>query len=342
MSDVQPLPMRGRFVELDSLRGIAAIFVVLLHYTSTFWVHYPQYGEFPYPVRLGRLGVHLFFIISGFVILMTARRRTSPVSFVKARLIRLYPTYWVCLGLTVFAMIVTPIPDLSLTGRQIAVNATMLQVFVGLPNVDYVYWTLARELIFYALITVALWLTAGRLTDRFVTRFALGWSAVGMVLLLADAAVPSSVVDQLVQLSVAHYAPLFGLGMILYVWRESGELSRIYWPLVTMAICAQALQAPVNEVIGLLVIILAVTWVMSREQVRLLRWGPLIWFGTISYPLYLLHQNIGFGIIDRTIAPLGQWGSRFLAFAVVVLLAWVVHELVELRLTRAIKRFLRV
>ncbi|MBE2288046.1 MAG: acyltransferase, partial [Chitinophagaceae bacterium] len=74
-----------RYRELDALRGIAAIMVVLFHYSI---------------LQVGTTGVDLFFIISGFVILMSVSKVNSGIEFVINRISRLYPTYWFCVTFT--------------------------------------------------------------------------------------------------------------------------------------------------------------------------------------------------------------------------------------------------
>lgn len=73
----------------------------------------------------------------------------------------------------------------------------------------------------------------------------------------------------------------------------------------------------------------------------MLRNPVLVWLGAVSYPLYLIHQNIGYQIMNQTIDIIGPWPGRILALAIVLLLAWAVHELVEVRLSRAINRRLK-
>ncbi len=83
----------SRLLALDSLRGIAALSVMVLHYLNdsrgaygldnAYW----QFGQ-------GNFGVQLFFMISGFVILQTLDRRSRVLDFAVARFIRLYPTFW--------------------------------------------------------------------------------------------------------------------------------------------------------------------------------------------------------------------------------------------------------
>src|SRR5690606_9451917 len=102
---------RERLSELDLLRFLAALAVVLYHFTG-----FGGAGAWPEPAgdvfpevaaltRFGYLGVDLFFVISGFVILMSAWGR-GPGEFGISRLVRLMPAYWasVLLGLLVYGL----------------------------------------------------------------------------------------------------------------------------------------------------------------------------------------------------------------------------------------------
>src|SRR5258708_16367150 len=86
----------GRFEEIDVLRGLAAMCVVLSHY-STHCVGF--FREAPFGLELhtvyGFYAVQLFFIISGFVISLTLEKSNSWRDFAFSRLSRLYPAYWV-------------------------------------------------------------------------------------------------------------------------------------------------------------------------------------------------------------------------------------------------------
>src|SRR5690349_17773865 len=84
-----------RLYEVDLLRIFAAVSVVLYHYlfAGYYKVVSPLGFEAPGLVaRYGYLGVDLFFLISGFVVLLSAWDRT-PRSFLVSRVVRLYPAY---------------------------------------------------------------------------------------------------------------------------------------------------------------------------------------------------------------------------------------------------------
>src|SRR5690242_11577590 len=98
---------RTRFPELDLLRFLAACGVMLFHYTyrapqqHLCPVSFPILGEI---FKYGYLGVDIFFILSGFVILLTAYDKDA-IGFTIARMVRLYPAYWTCVTVTAIVLV---------------------------------------------------------------------------------------------------------------------------------------------------------------------------------------------------------------------------------------------
>ena len=125
-------PLDSRLPELDILRVIAAAFVLLYHFTF----REPIVHEIPpttFPslnivTRYGFLGVQLFFLISGFVILMSAEQR-SALAFIKSRAKRLYPTFWIACTITFLSMLTFGAPILKATWPQYWLNMTLLTDF---------------------------------------------------------------------------------------------------------------------------------------------------------------------------------------------------------------------
>ncbi len=135
---------RDRIPELDLLRFIAAVSVVLFHATN--WPSDPNL--LTRVATYGSLGVPLFFMISGFVILMTAQNR-SGIEFINSRIARLYPSFWIAVLLSVLAL--TLLADDPPSLATIVANLTMQPHAFDQPYIDMVYWTLVVEMKFYAL-----------------------------------------------------------------------------------------------------------------------------------------------------------------------------------------------
>ncbi len=138
-----------RLVELDALRGIAAIMVVCFHLGMNYQ------NESRKIFNVGLTGVDLFFMISGFVILLTLERTKDWKGFIIGRISRLYPAYWFCVSLTALLCLVRSklIPEFhnSELLNQYLVNLSMFQRWFNVPDIDGPYWTLSVELIFYGL-----------------------------------------------------------------------------------------------------------------------------------------------------------------------------------------------
>src|SRR5207248_4555425 len=91
-----PSRSRHRLEPLDLLRFFAAVSVVLYHYFFRGWQHREffavSFSGFGDEFRFGYLGVELFFVVSGLVILMRCEGRL-PRDFIQSRITRLYPDY---------------------------------------------------------------------------------------------------------------------------------------------------------------------------------------------------------------------------------------------------------
>ena len=158
-----------RFGYIDAQRGLAAILVIWLHATDAFkQLPTPPVGDLLYAfsaaLDTGRVGVILFFAISGFVIPSSLRAIGNQTKadalrvFLIRRVFRLYPAYWLSVvGAALLGLLfMTPF---SL--QTVLLNLTMIQSVFGAPDVLGLYWTLRLELIFY--IACACLLTLGAL-----------------------------------------------------------------------------------------------------------------------------------------------------------------------------------
>lgn len=278
----------GRLLPLDGLRGVAAMSVVAYHYLSNSSRVYPeQLGDRVPGLSWGRQGVVLFFVISGFVIALSLQSST-PRQFVVARLCRLYPIYWVCLVLTFAGVTV-----LGLPGREVGVataisNVAMFHSLLGLGNVDGVYWTLGVELVFYVM-AASVWY-GGLLTARRLPGTLYSWL---LCVTAAGVALENSV---FAWFRVAENLPYFLVGVAaLAIVQGDTRWSIRTFPL--FAISSGALfdwRPAVAAAVALALVVGSLRW---RP------WGlasnPLLFLGWLSYPLYLIHQNLGYAALLR-------------------------------------------
>lgn len=142
--------IKHRLQWVDSLRGIAALLVVILHLwhslLPTFHLNMSggvkiiSFFVFDY-LDFGKIGVVAFFLISGFVIPYSFRNKTNKQFFI-GRFFRLYPAYWIAI---LSVILISGFPP----AQQLLINITMFQRFVGVEDLIGAFWTLQIEIIFY-------------------------------------------------------------------------------------------------------------------------------------------------------------------------------------------------
>jgi peptidoglycan/LPS O-acetylase OafA/YrhL len=284
-------PSSLRLRELDALRGIATVLVLLFHYT----VRYQQlFGDTPPALRFthGGLGVQLFFGISGFVILMTLERCQTAGEFVLARFSRLYPTYWAAALFTFAVLSLFPLPGRTVTWPQLLINLSMLQEFVHVPSVDGAYWSLAVELAFYAMALAAF--MTGEL--RHGHTLLVGWVSLAIAAGIISKSYGRPLPTLATELLLLPYAPFFAIGAAAYIDFFRHRLSRATLVVFAAAPLAAALNGgPIEALTALAMDVLFALLVHRRAG--FLDTRLLVSLGTISYPLYLVHQNLGYVVL---------------------------------------------
>ena len=338
----------GRVPEIDLLRLCAALAVVIYHYTFDGYYGYytpVSFGRVSLVTRYGYLGVDLFFVISGFVVLLSAWGR-APDRFVISRIVRLYPAYLVAVTLTALVIALSGTQHFSVTLFQYVANMTMGNQATRIPNIDVVYWTLWAEIRFYF---VVLALSVFRITRGRVIGLMWVWlAATGIEELHVLPATLTDHLDVLVQAQWSHYF-IAGMALCLvsrYGW--SVQLGLVfglaYANAIYRAVGFAALVSnrehqeihPVPVAIIVTCIFIVMTLIASRVTSRLVR--P--WFasaGALTYPLYLVHAYIGFIVFTLAARYVNKW--LLLAALIVVMLgvAHLINRQVEARLAPSLK-----
>ncbi|WP_341534701.1 acyltransferase [Photobacterium kishitanii] len=135
------------YLSIQYLRALAAIMVVIAHSSHKATIYNIDLLS---SFKIGGSGVDLFFIISGFIMCLTVdRNRQSFTSFMKARVVRIAPLYWIltCVALTIYLIN----PDLvnSSSTRPTSIFSSFTLIPNGNPYLINNAWTLSYEFFFY-------------------------------------------------------------------------------------------------------------------------------------------------------------------------------------------------
>ncbi len=336
-----------RFYEVDFLRFVAAVAVVLFHYMFRGFAeggYNPiSYAPFDQFAQYGYLGVHLFFMISGFVILLTAMKR-DVVQFVISRIVRLYPAFWAGVTFTALMIVFFGGELFSVSFPQYLSNLSMIDGYLGVEPIDGVYWTLLVEIKFYALIFVLLLFKRIKNIDWFLT----AW----IVIQLIDLVSP---LPKIIQFFLfPEWAPYFVSGALFYLLKLEG-LKPLYLALLATS-CGLSLYQANLEVVELhefygtvfnpwvsmtvvgffhLIFILVIS-----NKLTFFRSQWVLKVGALTYPLYLIHQNVGYMLFNLFNGIVNKYLLLAIIILFALLVAWLIHHLIERNLGLFLKKTL--
>lgn len=293
-----------RVNEIDLLRFIAALSVVFFHYSFRGYAA-DGMSSMPYPLladvsRFGYFGVHLFFMISGFVILMTAASG-SLRSFVISRIVRLYPAFWACCTITFLVTIAFGAPRFVATLGQYAANMTMMGGFWDVEPMDGSYWSLFVEMRFYALVMLVLLFQKIQHAQLILA----AWLVATLVLEVFHS-------GHLRYLLITDYSAFFIAGATFFlIWANGISVARLAivvasWLIATYKSLAEMARFDVHfhthmnryQVMALITLFFLAMALIALRRTGVLARKRWLMAGAMTYPLYLLHQYLGFIVFN--------------------------------------------
>jgi peptidoglycan/LPS O-acetylase OafA/YrhL len=317
-------PTKGRLTFLDCLRGLAALAVFVEHAGDTAW---PQFREFTHnSFSFGKFGVAAFFLTSGFVIPFSLERGDSLKRFWISRFFRLYPLYWLSMGLAI-GLFLLGVSDVVSAGfadhivRNTLVNLTMLQEFVRVPDVEGIYYTLEMEVAFYIFFSLLFLKKWNRLS------LPIAWFSC-IVLAIAGVLAPLILHRRLPLAGLFYFLCLF-VGTCIYRNFTGEASSRAVAALVSCVLLAAVAEVYCNyvvvkkvdsaEIFTFWAVFLpwsaAYTLLLGGYLLKSWRFPrTLVWLGAISYSVYLLHP-----LCLRVVPSVSNRGYYFVAMLVLTL-----------------------
>lgn len=350
----------NRLANIDTLRGVAALLVVLQHSAESFVkiesvaINGTGLADAAYLLDFGRVGVICFFLISGFVVPFSFDETAPrPVrKFATRRLFRLYPAYWLSLFLA--CSLAFALGEGFSTGTILA-NTTMLQSFLGERHVQGLYWTLEIELIFYTLCAL--------LFPRRLLTSPVALTGASLLCLCAYAFLQISnkfgpwgeFIRQELRYIPYVLSVMFAGTVLRLAYDETGNKKLLGYsallctaclsvPVLAMLLHAAGIQVTshpvrtgVSHLLGFALFFLGLVFFRKTNRY-------LLWLGSISYSLYLLHP-IALSILLQAVDAAPALSRYHLSIYIItvaaagILLASLSYILVEKPCIRLGRRF---
>jgi peptidoglycan/LPS O-acetylase OafA/YrhL len=333
---------------LDMARFAAAMMVVMVHFGAHNWRD-DQYQTIRYPAleawtEYGFMGVPLFFMISGFVICLSAQGRFW-ARFAAARCLRIYPALWIACSIS-YLLILAFGHDhrfYDVSFGQYITSMFLVHIPFGFRPIDGVYWSLVAEMTFYAWITLILALKQFHHLHRFLW----GWAAISLPLLYVDA-------GAIERFFIPDFAGFFIAGVAFYFLYQArhhhAEKRMHHWGLLAVSMLLNCLYfvQHVNKVNPLfdglhltaetcilyLAAFYGLFFVLLYDKPR---YSSPFWvtLGLLTYPLYLLHNTVGTFAINHllTEGPF-QYAQLGMVILGCILVSWWFTKYLEAPFTK--------
>jgi exopolysaccharide production protein ExoZ len=323
--------MTGKLHGIQALRAVAALAVVAFHAAERSGGHF----------AIGAAGVDVFFVVSGFIMwVITHDRPVRPAGFLRERLQRIVPVYWIATGVMVTGGLLGLFPNLKLTLDHVA--ASLFFVPYRSPSDGQVWpvlvqgWTLNYEIFFYLVFAGTL-----LLPER--------WRLPVLGAIFVMLALVGAIVESTNPLVLTYTNPIileFLLGAMVGKLRLSGRTpsAGIGLALIALALAGFAFVGITYLGFGPLVLgplsALLVLGVLTLEKTGVLGGAKaLTYLGDSSYSIYLWHT-----LAISVVAKLAGWleASPALTFVAALLAGTVVgiaaYELLERPIAAFFKR----
>lgn len=358
--------MDKKLNSLQALRGVAALLVLLFHYrfylrgddrsSTTIWDSLFGWGI---------IGVDIFFVISGFIMVYTTQHYQHGFAFSKKflinRVVRIIPLYYFALLIAFLlggAMSIFHYPEKTqnllsaLTFTVYDINIT--PHYINDSGMYNIRWTLNYEIYFYLIFSLCILV-------KYKAIALFSYAALAMCVIPALAGFQPTFSVQGYKFETPFYAFLsnpifieFLIGVIAgyaYIWIKkqipSSYLSLlssiatlalfiyIAWGIYTGSIRALNIESTV--IIGAFILLLTLADPVISKIIP----NALIYLGNISFSLYLLHATVGIAVMDR-LGPEEHANAKgipwvILATVLSMIVAHFTHKYIEIRLTHWLK-----
>ena len=344
------------FPEIDFLRFVACLSVVIWHFTARRSDYLP-YGHLVdgAPWNLAWVGVNLFFIISGYVVSHTLLKSSCAKDFILKRITRIYPALWLILPIVFLAQYFIPysiFKNRSTLANLLGSMTLAPPSFLNLPNIvnfDWltgVLWTLKVEMAFYLLCYVLFsFFPYKKIVFNLVLICTL--TSIFLIVVLNFNFIYTNPIEVVLKGLGFDYLPWFVLGILFYeqkVLKENKQLLIFLFSIFALAISVSKNDFSLEQIAEFAIIVLFVLIVFRKKNSKLIELKIFQVLGFSSYEMYLIHQGLGIPILIFLIKRFELTSTEsFLIMTIIISLLFLVSlsiSKITVRLSLRLRRLL--
>jgi peptidoglycan/LPS O-acetylase OafA/YrhL len=351
-----------QIIGIDLVRFSAAFMVMMHHLGFMMWAGQgrstafraagatAEFQELAF-FGCGRVGVEIFFVVSGFVIAYSAQR-ASAYEFFRSRVVRLVPAVWLIAPISLTAAYLV---DFAPQNELMLMFHRTVSFFPRGPFIDSVYWTLGIEISFYALVFALLLIDRVRWLPAVIAVIGLSSSAFWLATALGfphTIRIPGllTLSGRWLELILVDHGCFFAFGVFLWLslLKEASAVRCGFMACFAVggliSIWMWSFDYALNAAVP------CAAWILSVVVIILSVWGNRFLqankrfskaarvLGLTTYPLYLLHNLVG-GAVFGWLFRMGtnKYGALLGALGTVLALALAIAVILEPRLQAGLR-----
>ena len=309
-------------LNIEGLRGIALLFVVVYHLFIRYQqVYVDSTLSIPVINNMGFFGVSIFLILSAYFLAIPPKKTEFRLfAYLRKKFWRLWPTYFV--GISVIYVVVncSGVDKLKTNGLDFCLNTVFINGFIGTPYIDGAHWYITTLIAITLIFSV---LHKLKLSDKWF---------VYLIWLVCSALVLKFRIGIVSTLLGGGYVGIICIGVCMArLCLSHTKKDLIVWGVVIAASAGYLVLS--KSVVEIVLIVIAAGCVLFalKTKTRFLSLRPLVFLGTVSYAVYIIHQNISYVIEYHVSAAFGgyHWSMGFIALAASLIFGIVLHYLIQ-------------
>ena len=305
---------KERNKQIDGIRGIAAIIILIFHMFCRYLQIYEN-SNIGWMEQWGSFGVVIFMLISGYFLgIESGKEKLTEKKFkffqyLFKKLLRLWPCYILAITLTMITVKCAGLPGRECSLLDYILNIFFINGFIGTPYVDGAHWYLTTLISITAIIGIIKKIKFNKKPLIYCI-----WILVTGTLIKLGYGKFSSIIGGS-YLGVA----LVGFAIAKFLNKKEQKYNKEWIILFIFSIVYCFIM---QGIVGFIILALGtiIITMCLMKKMKFLESSIFLWLGKISYPLYLIHQNIGFVIIKKLSEVTGSYQIIFSIIASICVL----------------------